>query len=58
MPLIIKTATATILYVQPEMKFRSPPGHFHHEPPLNKVINFQKFSIYTSKQIDEDIKFK
>jgi len=21
-------------YVQPEMKFRSPPGHFHHEPTL------------------------
>ena len=33
-PLIIKAARATILYVQPEMKFRSPPGHFHHEPPL------------------------
>ena len=30
----IKAAWATILYVQPEMKFRSPPGHFHHEPPL------------------------
>ena len=25
---------ATILYVQPEMKFRNLPGHFHHEPPL------------------------
>jgi len=25
---------ATILYVQPEIKFCSPPGHFHHEPPL------------------------
>jgi len=24
----------TIPYVQPEMKFRSPPGQFHHEPPL------------------------
>jgi len=34
MPLIIKTARATILYVQPEMKFRSPTGQFHHEPPL------------------------
>ena len=26
------------VYVQPEMKFRSPPGHFHHEPPLVLVI--------------------
>jgi len=34
-----KTARATILYVQPEMKFRSPPGHFHHEPPLKQVIS-------------------
>jgi len=25
---------ATILYVQPEIKFCSPPSHFHHEPPL------------------------
>jgi len=25
-----------IVYVQPEMKFRSPPGHFHHEPPLQQ----------------------
>jgi len=33
-PLIIKTARATILYVQSKMKFRSPPGHFHYEPPL------------------------
>jgi len=32
--LIIKTARATILYVQPEIKFRSPPGYFQHEPPL------------------------
>jgi len=23
-----------ISYVQPEIKFRSPPGEFHHEPPL------------------------
>ena len=35
-PLIIKSARATILYVQPEMKFRSPPSYFHHEPPLSK----------------------
>ena len=34
MPLIIKTARATIPYVQPEVKSRSPPGQFHHEPPL------------------------
>jgi len=33
MPLIMKTASTTILYVQPDRKFRSPPGHFHHEPP-------------------------
>jgi len=33
-PLIIKTPSATILCVQPEMKFRGPPGQFHHEPPL------------------------
>ena len=33
-PLIIKTARATIPYVQPEMKSRCPPGQFHHEPPL------------------------
>jgi len=39
MPLIIKTARATILYVQPEMKSRSPPGQFHHEPPLVATIN-------------------
>jgi len=30
----IKTARATIPYVQPEMKLRSPPGQFHLEPPL------------------------
>jgi len=30
----IKTSRAIIPYVQPEMKFRSPPGQFHHEPPL------------------------
>ena len=35
---IIKTARTTIPYVQPEMKFRSPPGQFHHEPPLFSVI--------------------
>jgi len=23
-----------ISYVQPEIKFRSPPGQFHHEPPM------------------------
>ena len=37
-PLIIKTVMATILDVQPEMKFRSPPGHFHHEPPLHANV--------------------
>jgi len=34
---IIKTARVTIPYVQPEMKFRSPPGQFHHEPPLEAI---------------------
>jgi len=34
MPLIIKRARATIPHVQPEMKSRSSPGQFHHEPPL------------------------
>jgi len=33
-PLVIKTARATFPYVQPEMKFRSSSGQFHHEPPL------------------------
>jgi len=31
---------ATIPYVQPEMKFRSPLGQFHHEPPLVMRICF------------------
>jgi len=26
------------VYVQPEIKFRSPPGHFHHEPPLAVIV--------------------
>jgi len=38
--LVIKTARATIPYAQPEMKFRSPPGLFHHEPPL---LNMQRY---------------
>jgi len=33
----LKTARATIPYVQPEMKFRSPPGQFHHKPPLGRT---------------------
>jgi len=33
-----KTTRVEILYVQPEMKFRSPPSHFHHEPPLHRAI--------------------
>ena len=38
--LVIKTARATNPYVQPEMKFRSPPGQFHHEPPLAANLLF------------------
>jgi len=38
---IIKTAWATIPYVQPEMKFRSPHGQFHHEPPLTTSTTSQ-----------------
>jgi len=31
---MIKTARATTVDVQPELKFRSPSGDFYHEPPL------------------------
>jgi len=41
---VIKTVVATILYVQPKMKFRSPPGHFHHEPPLH--ANVESTAVY------------
>jgi len=42
---------ATILYVQPEMKFRSPPGHFHHEPPLleGTVLTSSFFHLVTQR---------
>ena len=33
------------IYVQPEMKFRSPPSHFHHELPLvaiHDIANIMK----------------
>jgi len=36
--LIIKTARVTIPCVQPEMKFRSLPGQFHHDPPLHNML--------------------
>ena len=32
-----KNSHETIPYVQPEMNSRSPPGQFHHEPPLVTV---------------------
>jgi len=47
---------ATILYVQPEMKFRSPPGHFHHEPPL--LMGFQtKLGLFKSALERKDFKY-
>ena len=39
---VIKTARATIPYVQPEMKFHSPPGQFHHESSLLRETPFRK----------------
>jgi len=36
--LVIKTVRATIPYVQPEMKIRSPPGQFHHDSPLVFIV--------------------
>jgi len=46
----IKRTRATILYVQPEMKFCSPPGHFHHEPPLTGNTFTVSSSKSTAKQ--------
>jgi len=44
----INRGRVTILYVQPEMKFRSTPGHFHHEPPLHSILrNFEIFGCLT-----------
>jgi len=45
MTLIIKTARATVPYVQPEMKFRSPPGQCHHESPLVLTLSTLQMGI-------------
>jgi len=45
--------------IKPEMKFRCPPDHFHHEPPLDKTtLNAQlvtaglKRDFYHLKSVD------
>ena len=42
-PLIIKTARATILYAQPEIKFCSPSGHF--QPLAATALSVTNFFI-------------
>jgi len=37
-----RNSQRTILYVQAKMKFRSPPSHFHHEPPLSDTLRNRK----------------
>jgi len=49
---------ATILYVQPEMKFRSPPCHFHHEPPLVIVSTYCLNQTSTIHSVDTGLIYK
>jgi len=53
----------TIPYVQPEMNSRSPPGQFHHEPPLKDFIQWHVVviciwcALFVTSQFDVIFKF-
>jgi len=52
-----KTARATILYVQPEIKFRSYPGHCHHDPPLITLMQCLRHT-FTQRWFSKSTKSK